>query len=213
MSPNAKPKSVPPTSCSSCWHRSGRDALHQRHRVGRLQHLRRQRTHVTMQPQHRLTADGQVQVARLLGADGLKQFVDEQRTHCPEKPPRKRRWNPSCPPRAQRRRGLTFSYKPGVHRFVMSRLEVRTWSPLPPAHIIISVETLPNQAETLNCSIQPPTRRRAGSPARRADRRCGHVDPAGADRGGRIESDRRARHGALTPSSAAERSRPARRAG
>ena len=23
MSPNAKPKSVPPTSCSSCWHRSG----------------------------------------------------------------------------------------------------------------------------------------------------------------------------------------------
>ena len=23
MSPKAKPKSVPPTSCSSCWHRSG----------------------------------------------------------------------------------------------------------------------------------------------------------------------------------------------
>ena len=117
-----------------------RDALHERHGVGRLEHLGRQRTHVTMKPQHRLTTDGQVQVARLLRANGLKQFVDEQRTHCPDKPPRKRRWNPSRLPRTLTR-GLTFSYKPGVHRFVMSGLEVRTRVSLPHDNIIISVET------------------------------------------------------------------------
>ena len=38
---------------------------------------------MTMQPQHGLAAHGQVQVARLLLANGLKQFVDEQCTHCP----------------------------------------------------------------------------------------------------------------------------------
>ncbi len=62
-----------------------------------LEDLGRQRTHVAMKPQHRLTADGQMEVARLLGTDGLKQLVDEQRTHCPEKPPRETSMEPVMP--------------------------------------------------------------------------------------------------------------------
>ena len=76
---------------------------------GRLEHLRRQRPHVPMQPEHRLAADGQVQVARLLGADGLKQLVDEQRTHCPGIPPADYIDGTRLPiNRAAARRGLTF---------------------------------------------------------------------------------------------------------
>ena len=87
----------PPTSCSSCWHRSGVMLFIRDDRVRRLEHLGRQRTHVTVQPQHGLAAHGEVQVARLLGADRLEQFVDEQRTHCPGSPSAERRWNLSRP--------------------------------------------------------------------------------------------------------------------
>ena len=42
-------------------------------------------------------------------------------------------------PETNRLEGLTFSYKPGVHRFVMSGLEVRTGIHCPADNIIISV--------------------------------------------------------------------------
>ena len=58
-----------------------RDALHERHRIGRLEHLRCQRTHVAVKPQHRLRADRKMKIARLLGTYRLQQFVNEQRTH------------------------------------------------------------------------------------------------------------------------------------
>ena len=95
-----------------------RDALHERHGVGRLQHLRRQRPHVTVKPQHRLAADGEVKIARLLGADRLQQFVDEQCTHALQSL-RPNADGPVMPSPRHPPGPLTFSQKPGVHRFVM----------------------------------------------------------------------------------------------
>ncbi len=44
----------------------GRDALHQRHRVGRLEHLGLEPDHVAVMTNHRRLADGDVQVAGAL---------------------------------------------------------------------------------------------------------------------------------------------------
>ena len=83
-----------------------RDALHQRHGVGRLEDLGRQRAHVAVQPEHRLAAHGQVQVARLLGANRLQQLVDEQRAHCRlQTLPRRHRWRRSPASRIKFHRG------------------------------------------------------------------------------------------------------------
>ena len=86
MSPNAKPKSRPADLLQFLLAPLGRDALHQGRRVRRLEDLGRQRPHVAVEPEHRLAAHGQVQVARLLRADRLEQLVDQQRAHCPGHP-------------------------------------------------------------------------------------------------------------------------------
>jgi hypothetical protein len=64
----------------------GRDTLHQGRGVGTLEHLGFEGDHVATQPEHRLRADGQVQVARLLRDDRLEQLVDQQRSHGRLKP-------------------------------------------------------------------------------------------------------------------------------
>jgi hypothetical protein len=61
-----------------------------------------------MQPDNGLIAHGQMQITRLLCANGLKQLVDEQRTHSPATPPQKRRWNLLQLAGGGRRSGLTF---------------------------------------------------------------------------------------------------------
>ena len=83
MSPKAKPKSAPPTSCNSCWHRSGVMLFIKRHGVFRLQHLGLQPLHAAVQTQHGGLAHRNVQVARLAVDDRLEQFVDKDSSHLP----------------------------------------------------------------------------------------------------------------------------------
>ena len=78
MSPKAKPKSAPPTSCNSCWHRSGvmlfisaTVSSGSKTFVSSLHQL-------AVDAQHRRLAHGNVQVARLAVDDRLEQFVDQE---------------------------------------------------------------------------------------------------------------------------------------
>ena len=174
MSPKANPKSVPPTSCSSCWHRSGVMLFIKADGVGRLQHLGRQRPHVAVQPEHRLAADGQVQVARLLGADRLEQLVDQQRSHCRVNPPAETSMEPVRLGRVPvDPGGLTLSCQPGVHRNRdVGRLELRQSSPTarPTAHYFGGRAIRSSERGTTSDA----TRRRA---ARRAAGRRPRVAP------------------------------------
>jgi hypothetical protein len=80
-----------------------------------------------VQPEHRLTADGQVKVTRLLGADSLKQLVDEQRTHVESVlPSSPRRQTPEASRLVVFKvgKGLTLSHEPGVRNFVSSQARV-----------------------------------------------------------------------------------------
>ena len=79
--PKAKPKSLPPTSCSSCLAAVRRDALHQATVSSAGQHLGLELAHAAVQPQHRRLADGDVQIAGPLADDRLQQLVNEDRTH------------------------------------------------------------------------------------------------------------------------------------
>ena len=64
----------------------GRDALHQRHGVFRLQDLGFQPDQVAVDANHRRLAHGNVQVARLAVDDRLEQFVDKDACHLPHLP-------------------------------------------------------------------------------------------------------------------------------
>ena len=55
----------------------GRDALHQRHGVGRLEHLGLELHHVAVVTDHGRLADGDVQIARALPDHGMQQLVDQ----------------------------------------------------------------------------------------------------------------------------------------
>ena len=55
----------------------GRDALHQLHRVGRLEHLGLQPDHVAVVPDDRRLTDGNVQVAGALPHHGVQQLVNQ----------------------------------------------------------------------------------------------------------------------------------------
>ena len=76
-SPNAKPKSAPPFSWSSFSRPLGGDALHQGHRVFRLEDLGFQPFHVAVKTQHGRLPDGNVQVARLAFNDRVEKFIDQ----------------------------------------------------------------------------------------------------------------------------------------
>ena len=80
-SPKAKPKSVLPVSCNSCWQRSGVMLFIRAVRVGRLEHLGLEPLHAAVETQHRRLADRDVQIARPLLDAGREQLVDENRAH------------------------------------------------------------------------------------------------------------------------------------
>ncbi len=126
MSPKAKPKSAPPTSCNSCWHRSGRDALHQRHGVFRLQDLGLQPHQVAVDAQHRRLADRNVQVARLAVDDRLQQFVDQNSSHDSTLPARHEA-AVVRPDRSDRHERTT---DPSTARDVSRKLVATDWSPM-----------------------------------------------------------------------------------
>jgi hypothetical protein len=99
-----------------------------------------------------------MQITGSLLADRLKQLVDEQCTHYPAVPPRKRRWNPPRLPQIAVIPRVDFSCKPGVHRFAMSCLELRTWVPLSLRHIIISMSTCQSSKKLVKRTVVYPTR-------------------------------------------------------
>ncbi len=76
QSPKAKPKSEPPTSCNSCWQRSGVMLFISAVVSSGSKHLGFQLPHAAVQPQHRRLADGDVQIARPLLHHGVQQLVD-----------------------------------------------------------------------------------------------------------------------------------------
>ncbi len=80
-SPKAKPKSRAPRLLQFLLAAVGRDALHQRHGVVRLQHLGLELPHAAVQAKHRRLADGDVQIAGALLDHGVQQFVDQNRSH------------------------------------------------------------------------------------------------------------------------------------
>ena len=65
-SPKAKPKSQPPTSCNSCWQRSGVMLFIRATVSAGSSTLVFELAHVAVQPQHRRLADGDVQIAGAL---------------------------------------------------------------------------------------------------------------------------------------------------
>ncbi len=80
-SPKAKPKSESADLLQLLLAPLGRDALHQRHGVFRLEDLGFQPYQPPIEPQHRRLAHRNVQVARLAGNHGLEQFIDKDTCH------------------------------------------------------------------------------------------------------------------------------------
>ena len=83
MSPKAKPKSMPPTSWSSCWHRSGVMLFISATVSSGSRTLVSSLTKTPVEAQHRRLPDRDVQVAGLAVDHRLQQLVDENRTHEP----------------------------------------------------------------------------------------------------------------------------------
>ena len=86
---------------------------------------------MAVQPDDRLAAHGQMQVAGLLSANRLKQLIDEQRAHCRHRPPEETPMDRTPGHLIRSLRRLTLSWKPGVHRIPVPRLGVRKRALLP----------------------------------------------------------------------------------
>ncbi len=168
-----------------------RDALHQGRGVRRLQDLRRQRSHVAVQPEHRLAADGQVQVAGLLGDRRLQQLVDQQRAHDATGPPA-RSFAGAVTPAGAGPGGLDFVRStrcPAKQR--AADVELRRRDRAPSAALIIRVDTTEFKRRRVEFGRGRPART-CVDPSPVSDRALATCSgPGGRSRPGRSTPDRR----------------------